>query len=662
MRINTNIAALNAYRNLTQTDNKLNKSLERLSSGLRINRASDDAAGLAISEKMRGQIRGLNQAIRNAQDGISLIQTAEGALNESHAILQRMRELAVQAANDTLTANDRMEIQKEIDQLITELDRIGNTTEFNTKKLLDGTTSALSSTDKLSTQVFMRDGLRVVDQFGQKAVGGGNYKLEIKATAGTNQVQMTDIMKAKLEENVQEIAGTSGGLRAVMSYAIDTATYSAGITIVLSTSANRTASTNTTWNAANDTMYVNLQLSSSAGGTVIATVQDIYDALKANTASMTLADGTTTIAFNELFGFDLQDGILAAATGSTKFEEVGWFIGDIAKMSTEINQIDRFWDKSGNFLVEDPQTITLIQGDGRKAYVTIFGTDTIEDIMNKLNTAIAKDLGQGKLVDDASNFVKYVERASTTEDFYTVEGTFVIQSAIAGKPGVINFIGDEALINALSLTTTQTPTENKFSVTVKDVHDSNKVIASNVSISGNMLVGVVHQNVDVRFDNNTGIKVTSTGGFTFDLKALTAAQTTYVHLADNTSVFHIGANPLQDVAAAIGDMRAAALGVDNVLVTSRDLANRAITQIDKAIGRVSTERSKMGALQNRLEHTIANLSVASENLTAAESRVRDLDMAAEMMAFTKNQIMMQAGTAMLAQANMKPQAVLQLLG
>lgn len=658
MRINTNISALNAYRNLTQTDNKLNKSLERLSSGLRINRASDDAAGLAISEKMRSQIRGLNQAVRNAQDGISFIQTAEGALSESHAILQRMRELAVQAANDTYTANDRMEIQKEIDQLITELDRIGNTTEFNTKKLLDGTTSALSSTDKLSTQVFMRDGLRVVDQFGQKAVGGGNYKLEIAATPGLNQVQKTDIMKAKHESNVQEINNTGGGLRAVLSHAIDTtvANFSAGITIRLTA----TGAATTTAALASATVTVRLAMT-SAGGTVTATVQNVYDALKAVTASITLAGGST-IAFNQLIGLELRDGTLLAAAGSNTFTDVGWFIGDIAKASTEINQIDRFWDANGNFLVDDPQTITLVQGDGSKAYVTIFGTDTIENIMNKLNTAIAKDLGQGKLVDDASNFVKYVERASASENFYKVEGTFVIQSAVAGKPGVINFIGDESLINALSLTTIQTPTENKFSVNVTDAHDDSKVIASGVNISGNMLVGVVHKNVDVRFDNNTGIKVTSTGGFTFNLSALTAAQTTYVHLADNTNVFQIGANPLQDVAAAIGDMRAAALGVDNVLVTSRDLANRAITQIDNAIGRVSTERSKLGALQNRLEHTIANLSVAAENLTAAESRIRDLDMAAEMMSFTKNQIMMQAGTAMLAQANMKPQVVLQLLG
>jgi flagellin len=136
MRINQNLAALNAYRNLVNTDNALNKNLERLSSGLRINRAADDAAGLAISEKMRGQVRGLNQAIRNAQDGISLIQTAEGALTETHNILQRMRELAVQAANSTYTTEDKGEIQKEVNELVKEIQRIAETTQFNTQSLL----------------------------------------------------------------------------------------------------------------------------------------------------------------------------------------------------------------------------------------------------------------------------------------------------------------------------------------------------------------------------------------------------------------------------------------------------------------------------------------------------------------------------------------------
>ncbi|MGQ9755920.1 MAG: flagellin N-terminal helical domain-containing protein [Desulfotomaculales bacterium] len=141
MIINHNIMALNAWRGLSQTNSALSKSLEKLSSGMRINRAADDAAGLAISEKMRGQIRGLNQAVRNAQDGISLLQTAEGALNETHSILQRMRELAVQAANDSYTNADRAQIQQEVNQLIGEVNRIANNTEFNTQKLLTGSFS-----------------------------------------------------------------------------------------------------------------------------------------------------------------------------------------------------------------------------------------------------------------------------------------------------------------------------------------------------------------------------------------------------------------------------------------------------------------------------------------------------------------------------------------
>ncbi|NLX91885.1 MAG: flagellin, partial [Firmicutes bacterium] len=177
-------------------------------------------------------------------------------------------------------------------------------------------------------------------------------------------------------------------------------------------------------------------------------------------------------------------------------------------------------------------------------------------------------------------------------------------------------------------------------------------------------VGKVHQNVDVEFYNMTGIKVSwDADNKTFKLQGgFDNKESTFVHLADNSMVFQIGANPLQDVGAAIGDMRAAALGVDKIIVTNREAANKAISTIDRAIQRVSSERSKMGALQNRLDHTINNLGVAAENLTAAESRIRDLDMAQEMMEFTRNNIMLQAGTAMLAQANMKPQVVLQLLG
>ncbi|MDR2480547.1 MAG: hypothetical protein LBD48_14710, partial [Treponema sp.] len=219
MIINHNTPALNAYNRLTANQNDMVKSLAKLSSGLRINQAADDAAGLAISEKMRGQIRGLEQAQRNTQDGISLIQTAEGALSETHSILQRMRELAVQAANDTYTAQDRADIQKEIDQLLQEIDRIANTTQFNSKNLLDGTASALTSTDQVGTKVYMRDGLRMIDEYHQKTYAGGNYKLEIYAQGGAAQVQKSAQFKIKHDVAVAshlEIASGSG-LKDVMA-------------------------------------------------------------------------------------------------------------------------------------------------------------------------------------------------------------------------------------------------------------------------------------------------------------------------------------------------------------------------------------------------------------------------------------------------------------
>ncbi len=684
MRINTNLAALNAYRNLVNTDNRLNKSLERLSSGLRINRAADDAAGLAISEKMRGQIRGLNQATRNAQDGISLIQTAEGALNETHSILQRMRELAVQAANDTLTASDRLEIQKEIDQLTGEINRIGTTTEFNTKKLLDGTTAALTSTSDLKTKVYMRDGLRVIDQFGQKAVGGGNYKLEILADPGIGQVQKTDIMKVKHAHDVwtSEWTGVITGeeesfLQGILlenEYGIE----NIAIEFEAASGENQETAAAAAYDDESKTVTITVTLGTDGDEATSATVAEVYEAITGVTAI-----DDADFGINDILGLEVNEAqsteVLTAAPDDVTLEggyrHVG--IGDVAHLETKLNDIDRFWDANGNFLVEDPQTITLVQGDGSKTSFTIFGSDTIGDVVNKLNDAIHHGLGQNAINDNAGAYVNYVPAESeTTKGFFSVAGTMVIQSAVTGKDGEIAFIGDEGVINALSLTTIQYAKDNNFTVKVSNAHNIEEVVAENVNITGSFLVGVVHPNVDVKFDPMTGVKVSlveegsdNAGAFAWaqqttveNGETLPLVENVYIHLSDNTMVFQIGANPLQDVGASIGDMRAEALGVDNILVTNRGLANRAITQVDGAIGRVSSERAKLGALQNRLEHTIANLGVAAENLTAAESRVRDLDFALEMVEFTRNQILMQAGTAMLAQANLKPQAVLMLLG
>ncbi|MEA4902169.1 flagellin [Desulfitobacterium sp.] len=385
MIINHNMAALNTYRQLSANNTNTSKSLEKLSSGLRINRAGDDAAGLAISEKMRGQIRGLDQATRNAQDSISLIQTAEGALNETHSILQRMRELADQASNDTNTKTDREEIQKEINSLTDEIDRIANTTEFNTQKLLNGDKKGLVEAANAETSIQL------------------NSKANITISSGT----ATDI------------------------------TTSATITIT-----------------------------------------------RTNEAS-----GAT---------FD-----------------------------------------SSEFTVGNPGGVGFTFTDG----------DTL---------------------------------------------------VFAGKT---------------------------------------------IELSGGTLASL-----------SVGESVT------ISVKAAVAAST---EVTDAFSM-QIGANSGQNILLGINSMKADDIGVRQTNGKALDVsdyknATAAITAINNAIETVSAERSKLGAVQNRLEHTINNLGTSSENLTSAESRIRDVDMAKEMMNYQKNSILSQAAQSMLAQANQQPQGVLQLL-
>ena len=893
MIINHNIPALNAYRMLTWNNSQVSKNLEKLSSGLRINRAADDAAGLVISEKMRAQIRGIDQATRNAQDGISMIQTAEGALSETHSILQRMRELSVQAANDTYTSNDRVAIQQEINQLKDEVNRIANTTEFNTKKLLDVSTSALVSSDKLTTKIFMRDGLRVIDQFGQKAAGGGNYKLSITAEAGAAQVQKTDLMRikhagentvenanvgyARADVTVTALAGaaatatefsfvidgasytinvasgaattaaqaaaivaavntnvaTNSTLRATMdtgstfaieridnpdksfimnwtagpgdtygangavavatgsatsnaladnitkttlsaanyltgSYVLDTDTAAGAVSTAASTVVTnyRTSTATLTFDinasagtTVNQSLLLQVQSSGTAGvtfsyqsysmdsGTLETTsaAGTVTIALTGATASVTIAgvvfvvddvvaaewavgdkvlvntkasvgatgdslaiarstsagatatatntfaatdnaflNGEKTFKFFQLdaatasatygttknaelkvtFGTRLQDTTVAGTKDAAAFEvKAGSTIGSLATLSSKLYDVEKFWDASGNFILESPQTITMIQGDGKQTNITLFGSDTIQDVVDKLNTAIGEGLEQNTMDDIGSNTDKYASYVVTAaaSGLESVAGTFVIRSAMTGRAGELSFVGDDNVLAALSLTTIQKTTENKFTVDVTEAH-AGTVIASDYKIEGNLLVGVVHENVDVQFDANTGIKTTwNTATKTFDFSATSAAATTFVHIADRSTVLQIGANPLQDLSASVGNMTAAALGIDNIQVTSNPLANRAIRTLDKAIGSVSNERAKLGAIQNRLDHTINSLGASYENLVAAESRIRDVDMAKQMMEFTKYNILSQAATAMMAQANQLPQSVLQLL-
>ena len=788
MRVYHNIPALFAYNSVNATNSNIQKSIAKLSTGLRINGAADDAAGLAISEKMRAQIKGLDQAISNSQDGISMIQTAEGALNETHSILQRMRELSVQAANDTLTQQDRSYIQDEIDQLTEEIDRISTTTQFNKKKLLDGSAAVLWSTDKLDTKAYIRGGLRTIDQFGQKSSAEGNYKISVTASPGQSQTQKTDIFTIKHENvimnvskntvrgvedvrvdslpagrfNVAAVGSAAGaGISFVNHYGVETATTLsqlselgvggsgiawAGASLYLEVTDVNTAANSVSFRAVINALnadgtsstYTNEDL--LLAGTGVTTFQSWVTAIGAATvtAGLSLGENITARSFsvgdkltmrmvgntavdnhitvsgtqNQDWGGSWGSSYASAAvptynmaTTDTRGKDVHFrsfylnsangtlynsdtvvtfatsyagataagqtlaiagfdaaYVGQIAEADVKLRDLDKFWDANGRFLLEDPQKINLVQGNGEKASITLYSTDTLGDVEAKLNGAVAFGLGQAKfLTSNTDKFVTFVGSNDVVAgSSQSVQGTFVVRSAVAGKAGEIKFSGDEDVLKALSINEIRKSTESQYRVSVQDAH-SGSTIASNVKITGNTLYGVVHSNVDVEFNSMANTKVSYQSGNFLLSQDKGNTYETIVHLADNTTVFQIGANEKEDMGINIGDMGARSLGVNNIQVTDRDSAARSITVIDGAIDRVSKQRSALGAYQNRLDHTINNLTVAGQNLTAAESRIRDLDMAKEMMNFTKLNILMQAGNSMLAQANQLPQNVLSLL-
>lgn len=776
MRIYHNIPALFAYNSVSATNDGLQKSIAKLSTGLRINSAADDAAGLAISEKMRAQVRGLDQAVRNSQDGISMIQTAEGALNETHSILQRMRELSVQAANDTLTSQDRSYIQLEVDQLKEEVSRISTTTQFNKKKLLDGSASALWSSDRLDTKAIIRGALRTVDQFGQKASAEGNYVIRISANPGDAQVQKSDVFKVKHENVIMNVGlNTEAGARSISVDNLPAGEYNISITTAANVAIAATqtynfgtlsAGTGYTDNAAAASILFEVLSVNTAAGTVVVraeayvlaadgavsnfvdenlTLTDVsrdgYTGLGFDMGTAALAIGNltqfvvggrhvmhlagsdaanvdgainvsasvdstwaaagnwSTTSLNQSRGFGVQlaaiqnkdvhfrtfylntqngkvfqsdikigfndktTGYEAFGTSANLASFTAAYIGQVAQEDVALRDLDKFWDSNGRFILEDSQTITMTQGDGKQSSITINSTDSLRDVAKKLNDAVAFGLGQAKYVGaEADMFVSYVEESDVKDSTpESVQGTFVIRSAVAGKAGELNFSGDEEVIKALSLNVIQKASESEYRVTVQDAHNGNTV-ASGVKITGNQLIGIVHPNVDVEFDAMANVNVEwSDAAKGFLLTKEDGVYETILHLADNTTVFQIGANEKEDMGISIGDMSARALGIDSVLVTDREAAGRSITILDSALDRVSGQRAKLGAYQNRLEHTINNLTVAGTNLQAAESRIRDLDMAKEMMNFTKLNILMQAGNSMLAQANQLPQNVLQLL-
>ena len=546
MIVQHNMSAMNANRMLGITNSSLAKSTEKLSSGYKINRAADDAAGLSISEKMRSQIRGLNKASDNAQDGISLIQTAEGALNESHSILQRMRELSVQASNGTETDDDREAVQKEISQLQDELTRISSTTEFNTMKLLDGSLGGGSSAT----------GIKVDASVSNKALQAG----ALKTTAATNgkytsagAVSDADNLSAgdttSLTVNFLNEKGEQDSITVNLKYK--------DATTLVSEDGSR-------------------EYTVAAGK---ATVEDKTKAFLAELKQTSLADDFTMVG-------TAADGKIefTAKTAGTETSRI---------LSTSESNI-----KAGVFT----------QATATKAADTKAPADAYQSIKADVGTY---DGGATTNIDD------YIFTVNGERFMYaTADGVAALKSKTDYSD--VNFVKadtvDDAAANAMA-----------------------SLISAKTGI-----------NAEIDANETT----------TVDLKPSASSST-----AGKGMTLQIGANEGQTMSFSIDDMSAKSLGVDGnkVDLATQDGAQKATTTIDAAIKKVSAQRSKLGAVQNRLEHTIANLDTASENTQTSESRIRDTDMAEEMVAYSKNNILLQAGQSMLAQANQSNQGVLSLL-
>ena len=537
MVVQHNLTAMNTNRQLGMTTTSLAKSTEKLSSGYRINRAADDAAGLAISEKMRSQIRGLNKASVNASDGISMIQTAEGALAESHSILQRMRELCVQAANGTETDSDRGNIQDEIEQLQEELDRIAEDTEFNTMKLLDGSMSASSS-----------------------GVTGSGPKYGTYSTA----------LKAFITSDV------------------------GGVQVSLSTSA-AIGGESAIWDATGKKLTLNLAHNQTY---TQAEIDDLIRLAKQedSTATGTPAKVEVKLNFGSLTAFKALDA------DKTNITTVG------IKATSQ------------NVALTNTSNNNFVGATGIKISANRYGVDN--NITIKI--CFSKNGVEGCTL--------------TTPASYTTDG----QLTSAG-------------VYTLNLSTGKIYSEEDIEAILAEAG-----LSMDVEFSGpnpdepNYLFLTGMCTVDVPLTGGQGLG---------DTDAYLAQAKYGVTAGGKGVILQIGANQGQTMSFSIDNMDANALGVNssNVNVSTQQGATDSLGKIDEAIQKVSKQRSLLGAVQNRLEHTISNIDNTAENLQAAESNIRDTDMASEMVTMSKYNILQQAGQSMLAQANQSTQGVLSLL-
>ncbi|MCI8526089.1 MAG: flagellin [Oscillospiraceae bacterium] len=565
MRVQHNIMAMGAYRNYTNNVNAMKKNLEKLSSGYKINRAGDDAAGLAISEKMRAQITGLQQAQNNAKSGINLVQTAEGALQEVHDMLNRMVKLADQSANGTYDDGvDRKQLQKEVNQLRSEINRIADSSNFNGISLLDGSMSSSGAAAADVTVTAVADGLR----------GSGNPAQKGKYTVDFTDLKVTVTATAAANDNVMkvEVGGVTLG---------------------------------------------NFQVKAALTSGDVGSVLSITD------LSFVAASSSVTIGGLD---FDVGAGSTITLTGTGKGG------------TTDPTQADVDTFNNVNLSVNITETGVKDANNGH---------DFAVHAEQKVQAAELDKLAQGEftLTDDM------IKNGASI----TIAGeTYTFNVGANGGSGGINLKafeeGDEGIAaEAARLLSAQT--NNKFHIQTVGTDGT-------VRLTEKAGAYTKYDTVDLQgskgseTDASWTEKATGKSLVQFSKGGSSGGLT--LQIGDTSASYN-------QLKVDIADMHCSSLGIASIDISNQTNAAAAIDKIRSAINTVSDVRGTLGATQNRLEHTINNLSVMTENIQDAESTIRDTDVAEEMMAYTKNNILIQSAQAMLAQANQVPQGVLQLL-
>ncbi len=594
MRIQHNITAMNAYRNYTNNVSAMKKNLEKLSSGYKINRAGDDAAGLAISEKMRAQITGLETAQKNAKDGISLVQTAEGALTEVHDMLNRMVTLATQSANGTYDdTTDRAQLQKELDQLRSEINRIADSSNFNGIKLLNGEmdgTGATSETVFTAATVMslsdIKDGQQV-NTTPQK----GKYSIDFK--------------------------------QAVLS---NTSTANATISFHLTNGSS---------------VAITLTAGSSLEGKDLANA--ILDAL----------DGASG---------DLGGNVTALGDGQVQIDGITFNVSvNGTKLEFEMDEIPT------KEFAQTPIGASISMTGGT------FGA----------GTSVNSSQGEQFQVTVEQEAVSKVGRVYAQASFALTQASIVDGAAIKIGDTTYTFaVGSDSKFKNAENVIDLTDTPNGGSVSLHDAAVRLAAAAKDNAqfyVGTNVSTGVIsltekEGGIDYNKYNLAGSDgLAAANGATAANNATTAdwgdliqwgsAEIKDTPATGKSLMLQIGdtAEDFNQLKVDIKDMHTSSMGVENISIATQEQAAKAIDAIKSAINYVSDVRGTLGATQNRLDHTINNLSVMTENIQDAESTIRDTDVAEEMMAYTKNNILIQSAQAMLAQANQVPQGVLQLL-